>query len=284
MTLRQFTQELSQTFRSLNFEQPLSEAQFLISGVLGQTRTQIISNDQQELSIYQLALLQAAVHRRSQGEPLAYILGTKDFYKAQFAVGPQVLIPRPETELMVETALEKFSVVNQPLQMADFGAGTGCIGISILLERPMAKLVAIENSVEAQSFLKKNITTYLLDTRVTIYAGTVESFHRAQRFDLIVANPPYIAWGDPNVMGAVYQFEPHEALYADEDGLGAIRRWAKKSVELLKPEGVLLIEIGAGQDEQWRREPWSTYGLRLIEIRNDLAGLPRLLVMMLDSK
>ena len=282
MKLGEFTQELTNTFREVGFEQPLSEAQLLISGVLGQTRSQIISEDQQELTIYQLALLQAAVSRRQKGEPLAYILGKKDFFKASFAVGPHVLIPRPETELLVEVALEKFPTTNQPLQIADFGAGSGCIGLSILLERPFAKLVAIENSVEAHVFLKKNIATYQLDSRVVVNGGTVEDFKRAQLFDLIVANPPYIAHGDKNVMPAVHQFEPHVALYSDQMGLGAIRRWAQKSAELLKPDGFLLMEIGADQETQLREEPWDQWGLKLIEVRNDLAGLPRLIVVVLS--
>lgn len=282
MKLGDFTQELTKTFRDVGFDQPLSEAQLLVAGVLGQTRTQIIADDQSVLTIYQLALLQAAVSRRQKGEPLAYILGKKDFYKASFAVGPNVLIPRPETEMIVEAALEKFPTASQHLQIADFGAGSGCIGLSILLERPQAKLVAIENSIDAHVYLKKNIATYQLDSRVVLNGEPVEQFHRAQKFDLIVANPPYIAAGDKNVMPAVHQFEPHAALYSDEDGLGAIRRWSKKAAELLKSDGFLLMEIGGDQGEKLKKEPWSDWGLKLIEVRNDLAGLPRLLVIMLS--
>lgn len=281
MKLGTFTEELTNSLRASGLEQPLSEAQLLISGVLGQTRTQVISDDQQELTIYQLALLQAAVSRRVRGEPLSYILGKKEFYKASFAVGPNVLVPRPESELLVETALQKFPTHSQPLQIADFGAGTGCIGISILLERPHAKLVAIENSSEAQVYLRKNIATYQLESRVVLNGDSVENFHRAQRFDLIVANPPYIKHGDPDVMPSVHQFEPHVALYSDEDGLGAIRRWSKKAAGLLKPDGFLLMEIGAGQEEILRREPWGEWGLNLLEVRNDLAGLPRMIVVVL---
>ncbi|MGE0762886.1 MAG: peptide chain release factor N(5)-glutamine methyltransferase [Bdellovibrionales bacterium] len=281
MRLGEVTTQFTEQLRTRGFEQPLAEAHLLICGVLGWTRTQVISDDQKQLATAQLEQLRSAIERRLQGEPLAYILGRKDFYKSIFHVGPGALIPRPETEMLVEFALKHFPNQQHELWLADFGAGSGCVGISILLERPQARLVAVESSMKAQEYLRKNLQHYGLEERCEILHLEVEKFKCTKKFDLVVANPPYIAADDKNVASDVQSFEPPTALYADQNGLGAIRRWAEVAGQVLRPQGLLLMEIGASQKAAVLAEPWSKWGFSAPEIKKDLAGLSRMIVAML---
>jgi release factor glutamine methyltransferase len=270
--------------RAQGFEQPQSEAELLVSGVLGWRRHDLIARDQEALSPTQITLCEQALVRRKNGEPLAYILGCKDFYKHSFFVGPGVLIPRPETEMIVEAALECFAEKNAHIQLADLGAGTGCIGLSILAERSDAKLVAIEKSPEARVYLEKNTHhLFSLKSRVQIFAGSVEDAlgvhpNWASYFDLIVANPPYIATDDPDVMPEVRRYEPAIALFAEDNGRALIREWSKLAAKCLKPGGWFLLEIGSGQADIIESEPWLQWGYEVVKLRRDLSEHPRLVL------
>jgi release factor glutamine methyltransferase len=207
-------------------------------------------------------LFQRLVERRRRGEPIAYILRRKEFYGLELEVGPAVLIPRPETELLVELALER-----RPASVLDLGTGSGAIALAIKHNLPLARVVATDASQAALEMARSNATRLSLsvDFRQGRWLSGVE-----ERFELIVSNPPYVAEGDPHL--AALAFEPRQALVSGADGLEALREIVREAPRCLVPGGWLLLEHGAGQDQAVRdlmRE--------LADVRSwpDLAGIAR---------
>lgn len=185
------------------------------------------------------------------GVPLAYIIGERFFYKSNFYVNSDVLIPRPETELLVELGLQVIG--KQPAVVMDLGAGSGCIGLSIAQENPQSEVWLIDSEPGPMEVVKIN-TERLGLINVRLQKGQVgtSEFSLPQLIstvDLIVANPPYIAEGDPRVEKRVHQFEPHSALYAPNNGLKWIHKWLEWGYHYLKPGGSFIFEFGQGQDE-----------------------------------
>ena len=205
------------------------------------------------------------VEKRKAGEPVAYIVGHKEFYGVDLAVNPAVLIPRPETELLVELALKKsFSSV------VDLGTGSGAVALALKKHRPDARVVAVEASAAALAVAKRNAVR--LDLRVDFGHGRWFEPLADQRFGLIVANPPYVAEGDPHL--PELRFEPRSALVSGPDGLQAIREIASGVAAHLEPGGWLLVEHGMGQDAAVR-ELFRAGGLEDVATWLDLAGIPR---------
>ena len=203
------------------------------------------------------------IARRRAGEPVAYILGHKEFYGLRVAVNPAVLIPRPETELLVDLALK------QPFSSAlDLGTGSGAIALALKKHRPQARVVAVEASAAALAVAKRNGTALNLD--VEWRHG--RWFADLGRFDVVVSNPPYVAAGDPHL--AALRFEPAEALVSGADGLDAMRAICSSARNHLAGAGWLLIEHGLGQDAAVRRL-MQTGGLEEVQTWPDLAGIPR---------
>lgn len=274
MTIQHWLKKAVAQLTDARFEEPRLEADLLLTGILKWTRVQVLTQEQDSLGPGDEARLDQALRRRLSGEPLAYILGRKGFYKADFFVGPGVLVPRPETELVVETALALFAK-NPPQQVADFGAGSGCIGLSLLTEWPRTKLTAIESSAAALSYLQRNIEGLGLRARVEVLALSVENF-LGHDLDLIVANPPYIAADDSELEEGVKKFEPHQALFADQGGFGAIARWLEVGIRALRPGGHLVMEVGSQQSHQV--EAWPTKELVFQAKHRDLSGHDRVMV------
>ena len=203
--------------------------------------------------------------RRRRGEPVAYILGRKEFYGLELAVNPAVLIPRPETELLVALALERpFSTV------LDLGTGSGAIALVLKKARPLARVVAVEASAAALVVARRNAIKHALD--IDFRHGRWLDAVAAERFDLIVSNPPYVAAGDPHL--AQLGYEPREALVSGVDGLDALRDIARAALEHLTRGGWLLLEHGMGQDGAVR-EMLRLAGLEEVRSWPDLAGIPR---------
>jgi len=200
------------------------------------------------------AMRDIALHwaeRRATGYPLAYLSGKKGFYKHTFLVEPGVLVPRPETELLVEHILNLVQKASAPIRhFADLGCGTGCIGLSLLKEWVQATLFALDISALATEVTKKNAVALGLETRVQVVQSAVASWQSPYELDLVVANPPYIAEGDLRVQAGVHLHEPHSALYSGADGLTAIKDWVDWSERNLRDGGVLVLEIGSGQSPQ----------------------------------
>ena len=204
------------------------------------------------------------VARRKSGEPVAYILGRKEFYGLELAVNPAVLIPRPETELLVDLALRfGFS------KAVDLGTGSGAIALALKKHRPLARVVAVEASAAALVVAERNATKHSLDVEFR-HGRWLEGMEES--FDLIVSNPPYVAAGDPHL--ADLRFEPIGALVSGADGLDAIRELACSAPARLAAGGWLLLEHGMGQDRAVR-ELLAAAGLEEATSWPDLAGIPR---------
>jgi release factor glutamine methyltransferase len=216
----------------------------------------------------------ALVARRQQREPLAYIIGVKEFWNLSFEVSPAVLIPRPETELLVEAALDRYPPAST-IRIADVCTGSGCVAIALACERRGATVIATDISAEALLVARRNAERLQVETRVT-FVETDLLAGIAGTFDLIVSNPPYVPEQDrATLQQEVREHEPAVALFAGHDGLSAIRRLAAESVAHLPAGGVLMFEFGAGQETAVDQVVAATTGLRMEGIKRDLKGIPR---------
>ena len=266
-------EELAQELRILlgDCEQPALEARQILISLLAFSGARLIASFDQEVDGELAARAREWARRRSEGYPLAYLTGKKGFYKSDFAVVPGVLIPRPETEHVVEVALARAHAVRCFL---DLGCGSGCLGLSLLSEWPQATLQAIDTSPLATQLTLRNSERLGLSGRIEVVTSEVEKFQPKGAVDLVVANPPYIAEGDPDVQRSVHQHEPHAALYSGLDGFAAIRSWAAWSSLYLRPGGVFVCEIGSGQSDL-AQEIMKAAGFEKIQITKDLAGHDR---------
>jgi release factor glutamine methyltransferase len=241
------------------------EARLLLAAATGFSEAAVVAFQEKELPAEAQTRFIDFASRRRTGEPVAYILGRKEFYGLDFAVNPAVLIPRPETELLVDLALQRdFS------SAVDLGTGCGAIALAIKKNRPKARVVAVEASAAALVVARRNAARHGLD--LDFRHGRWFEPLEAERFDLFVSNPPYVAAGDPHL--AQLRFEPSAALVAGADGLDAIREIARGAAAHLVPGGWLLVEHGMGQDPVVR-ELFSAAGLEAVSTWPDLAGIPR---------
>ena len=221
---------------------PLLDCQLLLAKALGKPRHWLLAWDHAEVPPSKAACFQALFARRRQGEPLAYLLGEREFWGRRFKVTQATLVPRPETELLVDTALALFDAA--PRLVADLGTGSGALAVTLALERPAWQLLATDLSFAALQIAKANAAG--ASNLMLVQADWLTAF-RANTFDLLVSNPPYIATDDPHL--PALSREPQLALVADEGGLGPIRRIATQAAPLLKPEGALLLEHGYDQGD-----------------------------------
>jgi release factor glutamine methyltransferase len=241
------------------------EARLLLSEVSGFSQASLIASGERHLPAEIEKSFFEFSSRRKKGEPVAYIVGHKEFYGLDLAVNPAVLIPRPETELLVELALQ------MPFaNIVDLGTGSGAIALAVKTHRPKARVVAVEASAAALQVARRN--SVRLDVEVDFRHGRWFEPLAGERFDLIVANPPYVAAGDPHL--AALGFEPREALVAGSDGLAAIRDIVGQASAFLAPGGRLLLEHGMGQ-EKAVCALLASAGLEDIATWPDLAGIPR---------
>lgn len=275
MTIHDALNEATHRLHAAGFDQPAYEARELLSACCGLSPVAVITDDAGKLTPEQQTKFNDWLERRSKGMPLAYLTKLKGFYKHEFAVEPGVLIPRPETELVIDVALRRLRG-RRPAKIADLGAGTGCIGLSLLCEFSPAKLWAVEASPKAAAVIVKNAEKLKIYDSVQVDCIKVERWDPETTLDLIVANPPYIALNDPKVERAVHEFEPHAALYSGADGLDAIRVWSPRALEFLNRDGLFVCEIGAGQSAAVRAIMGDA-GFREIEVDLDLAGHERVI-------
>ena len=241
------------------------EARLLLARVLGSSEASVVAFPDARLSEAQTAGFAAFLRRRRSGEPIAYILGEKEFYGLALEVTPAVLIPRPETELLVELALGRgFS------SLADLGTGSGAVALAIKKHRPSARVVAVDASQAAMEVARRNAARHGLD--IEFRKGSWLAPMAGERFDVIVANPPYVAAGDLHL--ADLRFEPQDALVSGPDGLDAIREIVGAAPSHLVHGGWLLLEHGIGQDGAVRRL-LKEAGLEDVRTWPDLTGIPR---------
>lgn len=227
-------------------DSPRADADILLAHVLGRPRSYLLAWPERELSPSQWAAFQALVERRAHGEPVAYLTGSREFFGLDLAVSNAVLIPRPETELLVEAALERLP--GGPCMVADLGSGSGAIALAIAKMRPKARVVAVDASRQALEVARTNAER--LDLRnVELREGDWCKGLADERFDMIVSNPPYLCEDDPHLARGDVRFEPAMALASGVDGLDAIRAIVACAPLHLSPGGWLLFEHGFDQAE-----------------------------------
>jgi release factor glutamine methyltransferase len=241
------------------------EARLLLAAAMGLSEASVIAHPERQLPFPIQTSYLEMTRRRAAGEPVAYILGHKEFYGMELAVDPAVLIPRPETELLVDLTLAR-----KPASLVDIGTGSGAIALALKRHLPQARVVATDASAAALDVAKRNAARHGLD--VEFRHGRWFEPLAGERFEAIISNPPYVVVDDPHLAGLPY--EPRLAIVGGADGLDGFRVLAREAPAHLLPGGWLLVEHGAGQHEAVR-QLLEAAGLETTESWPDLAGIPR---------
>jgi release factor glutamine methyltransferase len=251
----------------------LPDAATLLMHSLRIDRPTLIAHPERTLDRDQQAAYQRLIERRLRFEPIQYILGEAEFYGLTLRVTPAVLIPRPETELLVEAVLARLPD-DQPVRIADIGTGSGAIAIALAHALPHASVTALDLSPEALAIARENARTHTLEARIRfLRSDLLAAVSQEEPFDAIVSNPPYVPAEDASTLHPqVRDHEPSLALYAGKDGLELYRRIIPEALALLKPDGLLALEIGHGQRATIAE---LLAGWRALEFLNDLQQIPR---------
>lgn len=271
-TLRKATEILQKS----GIAEPRREANSLLAFALQKDKTFLIAHPEYQLTADEQTNFQSSLHRRANREPFQYITGKQEFYGLDFIVSPDVLIPRPETEMIVENALEIFKKTRKNSRFCEVGVGSGCISVAILHNVKTASAIGLDVSEKALEIAKLNAENHQVSERFDLKISDVFSVLTDETFDLIVSNPPYIPRQDiESLQAEVRDFEPLNALTDEKDGFSIIEKIIADAPNFLNPNGFLLMEIGFGQAEVVKRmfdtEIWQT-----VEILPDLQGIGRM--------
>jgi release factor glutamine methyltransferase len=252
VSLQQACELMTRAFRTANIDEPQADARILAAQALGLTRAQIISQAERKLDQREIDAISTHAARRLAREPVSRILGSREFWGLDLRIDASVLDPRPDTETVVEAALDWIAtrhLKNEKLRVLDIGTGSGALLLALLSELPAAIGVATDKSIEALKFARGNAQRLGFDGRCTFVACNFTDALRGP-FDLIVSNPPYISSADiPGLAPEVREHDPLLALDGGEDGLAAYRAIASDALRLLVPRGRLVMELGQGQAE-----------------------------------
>ncbi len=275
--------EASGTLHSSGIIQSRREAYLLLALALKKDKTFLIAHPEYELSGEEEKRFKDFLIRRASREPFQYIAGKQEFYGLDFATTKDVLIPRPETELIVETAIEILRA-KRNLNFCEVGIGSGCIAVSILHKIKTARAIGLDISPKALEIAAGNAATHEVSNRLELKISDVFEVLQNEKFDLIISNPPYIPSKEiKNLQAEVRDFEPIIALTDSDDGLSIIEKIIVESPKFLNKEGFLLLEIGFGQADKVREifepEIW-----RVVEILPDLQGIPRMVKAQASKK
>ena len=254
-------------------ESPRLDAELLLEHVTGLSRTQFRAAPERELPVQAAWSFQQLVKRRMQGEPIAYIRGQQEFWSLLFEVTPAVLIPRPETELLVERALAHIDVTSSA-SLLDLGTGSGAIALAIANERASTQITAVDQSPEALAVATRNAARLQTPRVRFVQSNWYGALDLSMRFDIIVSNPPYIASDDPELQPNVRRFEPTAALIPGPSGLEALRAIVAGAPHHLSAHGWLMLEHG------WKQSPYVRdllvrSGFAHVRSHADLAGHER---------
>jgi release factor glutamine methyltransferase len=253
---------------------PRMNAEVLLMFVLGCDRAYLYAHPERELSPDEQNRYDEALATRARGVPAQYITGHQEFWGLDFIVGPAVLIPRPETEHLVEAVLELCKTIKRP-RIVDVGTGSGCVALALASELPHAEIHATEISADALEIARANAARLLLSDRVTFHATDLLQ-GIAGPFDIVASNPPYVGESEyDKVQLEVRKFEPRCAVFAGADGMDIIRRLAPQARAVLKPGGFLAMEIGYSQEAAVRAVLRDWQDVRAVP---DLQGIPRVIV------
>jgi release factor glutamine methyltransferase len=275
-TVLKILQWTSGHFGDKRVDSPRLTAELLLAHALKISRVQLYVQFDRPLGADELATFRSLVQRRLQGEPTAYLVGQRDFFGRTFRVDARVLVPRPETERLVDWVLGQLPL-DAERRVADLCTGSGCIAITLAAERPQARVIATDVSPDALAVAAENVATLGVSDRVELRQGDLFAPLEGQRFDVVVSNPPYIAEAVVKTLSAEVQREPRLALVGGPRGIEIVERIARGAKAHLHPEGVLALEIGDDQGPL-ARELLTTQGYRSVEVLRDWAGKDRVAV------
>lgn len=251
------------------------DARVIVRHVLGLTPEALIVASRDEVAPEPLGEIQRLVTRRQAREPVAYLVGHREFYGRDFEVSPAVLVPRPETELIVDLALECVGNRWQPITVVDIGTGSGCLAVTLACELPAATVIATDVSSKALRVARANAVRHGVADRLVLVQGSGAG--AVTRAELVVSNPPYVAWTErERLPPEVREYEPAVALFGGDDGLDVIRLVVDEAGRILSPaSGWLLLEIGVGQDAAVRAILAADGRFHDVDVVTDLQGIPR---------
>jgi release factor glutamine methyltransferase len=253
------------------------DAEVLARRVLGWDRARFLTDRNESATSVFLLNYEPLVARRERREPVSYILGTREFWGLDFEVGPAVLIPRPETEMIIEETLAAVDRNSSP-RIVDVGTGSGCIAIVLAREIPGARVLASDVSPEALAVARRNAARHGVGDRVT-FVETSFLDGIEQGIDVIVSNPPYVpSISRPGLTPEVRDYEPRVAVFSGEDGLDGLRSVLEGAAAKLVPGGLLVMEFGCGQDDCVTSLVHAVTGLQLVKVRHDLQDIPRTVI------
>lgn len=272
-TLGEVTRQATQLLTA-NTDSARLDAELLIAQVLNIPRSRFITDPDRALDAQQVHQIQTLLARRAQGEPVAYLLGRKHFWDLELKVTPDVLIPRPETELLVETALSLFAA-DAAIAVLDLGTGSGAIAVAIAKARPHWHVCASDESKAAVAVAMENAEHYQLHNLTLVQSHWFDNLVADKHYNLILSNPPYIPANDPHLQQGDVRFEPQQALVSGDDGLDAIRYLVAESQPHLLPDGWLMLEHGYDQGEPVQ-QLFNEQGYREVQQKKDLNGHVRI--------
>lgn len=274
VSLRQALAQTAAHLQQAGIERARAEARLLAGAALGLSLERIVAEDTRLLRADELQALVALAARRVRREPMAQILGRREFYGRPFRVSRDVLTPRPDSETLIEAVLAQVADRAAPLRLLELGVGSGCLLLTLLAELPQADGLGVDISLAALAIARENATALGIAGRCRLVEGDW-SAAVAGAFDIVISNPPYIPAGDiAGLEPEVAQYEPRLALDGGPDGLAFYRRLAADLPRLLAPGGLVAVEIGQGQGGEVGRLFQDT-GLALLPARADLAGIER---------
>jgi release factor glutamine methyltransferase len=280
-TVLKLLQWTTDYFQRNNVPEPRTSAEVLLAHVLEEDRLFLYLNYDRPMETSELAAYRACIKRRLEGEPNQYITGLQEFWSLRFRVSPDVLIPRPETEVLVEAVLEFLDKADSDLDILDLGTGSGAIAIALARELPAARIVAADLSMAALHLARENAKLNQVDERLFFVQSDMFASipGGSQKFKVIVTNPPYISHAEiAKLPRGIRDFEPHHALEGGPDGLAAIRHIIAEAPAVLSQAGALCMEMGAGQAESVSALLIDNQHYESYRIIQDYSGLDRVLV------
>ncbi|MGI8543775.1 MAG: peptide chain release factor N(5)-glutamine methyltransferase [Aridibacter sp.] len=275
--ISQAIEKANKILKNNGIAEPIREAKSILSVVLEKDKSFIIAHTEYKLTLAEENKFWSFIKRRANREPFQHIAGKQEFWGLDFIVTPDVLIPRPETELIVEAGVEILRDLENP-NFCEIGIGSGCISVSILHEVKNARAYGLDISEKALQIAELNAKENGVSDRLNLMISDVfGELDKNEQFDLIVSNPPYVPIDDlQNLQVEVKDFDPHIALTDGKDGLSIIRKIIETSPEFLKPDGFLILEIGFNQSAKVRQ----MFDLQIwqeVDFFSDLQGIPRML-------
>jgi release factor glutamine methyltransferase len=249
---------------------PRRDAELLLAHLLGWDQAALLTHPERVLSLSEADQFESMLRRRLDSEPVQYIIGVQEFFGLPFEVSPAVLIPRPETEHLVEAVLERFSRESSP-RIVDVGTGSGAIAVALAHAIPRSRVTAVDLSSAALEVAQRNAERNGVSERVTLLQSDLLKVLESAEFEVVVSNPPYIAEGEV-LEPQVFNYEPRSALYAGPTGLEVYERLIPQARRVLKPRGWLMLEIGYGQSPALLKllRDWNE-----VSFLDDLQGIPR---------